>query len=117
MPRFCNNVFYNDGDLRKCLYCGNYVDSKDHTPSRFLCKTLKSEQSRITVPCCKICNNKFSAIELRCKYILENSSKNAYSLTDNQISDLRIIGIKNAVGVIFHFMVLDLKVMAMLYSR
>lgn len=103
MPRFSNNGFYNDEDLRKCLYCGNNADSKDHTPSRFLCKTLKSEQSRITVPCCKVCNNIFSAIELRCKYILEDCSNDAYYLTYSQISDLRIISIKNAVGIIFHF--------------
>lgn len=103
MPRFSNNGFYNDDDLRRCIYCGSIADTKDHTPSRFLCKELQYKQSRITVPCCKSCNNKFSVIELRLKNILDSYSVNIDSLTDNQISDLRTIAVKNAMGIIFHF--------------
>lgn len=61
------------------------------------------EQLRITVPCCKSCNHKFSVLELRCKKFLDSFSGNIDSLTDSQISDLRTIAIKNAIGIIFHF--------------
>lgn len=103
MPRFVNNGFYNDDDLRSCIYCGNFADSKDHTPSRFLCKNLQYKQSSITVPCCNSCNNKFSKIEGQCKKILDSYASNINSLTDIQIADLQIIAIKNAIGIIFHF--------------
>lgn len=103
MPRFVNNGFYNDDDLKSCMYYSNIADSKDHTPSRFLCKNLQYKQSRITVPCCNSCNNKFSEIESRCKKILDSYTCNIYSLTDIQISDLQTIAIKNAIGIIFHF--------------
>lgn len=103
MPRFSNNGFYNDEDLKSCIFCGGIADSKDHTPSRFLSKNIRDDQSRITVPCCKTCNNKFSAIELRCQSILNNFLVDSKSLTESQFSDLRTIAIKNAIGVIFHF--------------
>ena len=102
MPRFANNGFYNDDDLIRCIYCNRIADTKDHTPSRFLCKNIRDGQSRITVPCCRVCNNWFSALELRCQNILELILCGDL-LTDNQISDLRTICIKNAIGIIFHF--------------
>lgn len=54
--------FRRDG-LRKCIYCGNTADTREHAPSKiFLNEPYPNDL--IVLPACKDCNNSFSADEL-----------------------------------------------------
>jgi len=62
---------FNDERLNgKCVYCGDIPDTRDHVPS----KVLLDQPYPIglpVVPCCKACNNGFSADEVYLACILE----------------------------------------------
>lgn len=69
-----NRIFpyevYQRGTYMKCIYCGDFADSREHCPSRTFLKEPRPCNLPV-LPACKRCNNSFSADELYVKTYIE----------------------------------------------
>ena len=62
---------FKRGTQMKCIYCGDYADTREHCPSRTFLQEPRPCDLPV-LPACKKCNNSFSADELYVKTYIEH---------------------------------------------
>lgn len=62
---------YKRGTQMKCIYCGDFADTREHCPSRTFLQEPRPCDLPV-LPACKKCNNSFSADELYVKTYIEH---------------------------------------------
>lgn len=62
---------FKRGTQMKCIYCGDFADTREHCPSRTFLQEPRPCDLPV-LPTCKKCNNSFSADELYMKTFIEH---------------------------------------------